>query len=508
MKIKNWYFAALVILVIMAGCSKPDDDANLSMPGMDPVSAVALNIKAGFEGYYSPVKGIADTCKSQTFPLIAGQHTTMGTVVVSNDAGFLYVTFNSDENWDLDELHLFILDSAPTGRLAPGQAPYKVENLADGTHSYTFAIPLDEDLECGRGIWIQAHAATGGETAYGGTISRPVTGGPWFGTIYYEIECCEEEEECDLSASAVVTDVKCFGASTGNINVTVSGGTAPYTFIWNTEATTEDLENIPAGEYSVTIYDAAQCMFVLDKIMVLQPASGISASSVVTQISAYGANDGAIDVTVSGGTPPYNYLWSNGATTQDLSALGPGIYSVVITDANGCSTVLREIFVEEPDEEEIPMIAFARKTYEPMVHCFLGEDFAEYDFNQWGWTNGALAPNEEFTSHYELWTNVDGCGIEGATKVGYINMQYSGGTATAVITMIGDYTMSEARMYIGNDILPVVDGNYTVDPADYPYVHAGLGGATTDTFTVNGLNGDIYIIGYVVLGGQENNFLR
>ena len=74
--------------------------------------------------------------------------------------------------------------------------------------------------------------------------------------------------------------------------------------------------------------------------------------------------------------------------------------------------------------------------------------------------------------------------------------------------MIGDYTMSEARMYIGNDILPVVDGNYTVDPADYPYVHAGLGGATTDTFTVNGLNGDIYIIGYVVLGGQENNFLR
>jgi hypothetical protein len=125
--------------------------------------------------------------------------------------------------------------------------------------------------------------------------------------------------------------------------------------------------------------------------MVLQPASGISASSVVTHISAYGANDGAIDVTVSGGTAPYGYLWSNGATTQDLSNLGPGTYSVAITDANGCNASLREILVEEPDEEEKPMVAFARKTYEPMVHCFLGAEFADYDFEQWGWTNGALA---------------------------------------------------------------------------------------------------------------------
>lgn len=507
MNIKNWYFAALVLLAVMAGCSKPDDDPSLMMENNDPLGAVALDSKSVFTGYYSDVKGIADTCNSVTYPLIAGQHNNIGTVVVSNDEDYLYVTYNTTDDWELDEVHLFLLASAPEGRLSPGQAPYKNDDLANGTHSYTFAIPFGEDLECGKGIWIQAHAATEGETAYGGTITGS-GGGSWFGSIYYSIECCEEDE-CDLSASSVVTDVKCFGASTGMINVTVAGGTAPFTFVWNTGATTEDLENVPSGEYSVTIYDAEQCMFVLDGIMVLQPASGISATSVVTHISSYGANDGAIDVTVSGGTSPYGYLWNTGATSQDLSELGPGAYSVVITDANGCSTALREILVEEPDEEEKPVVAFARKTYLPMVHCFLSDPLlSKYEFEQWGWTNGALGPEETFISTYELWTNTDGCDITGATKVGEIKLHYFNGSAKADITLIDGFTMSEARMYIGNDILPEAGGEYTVDPADYPYVHAGLGGASTDTFTVNGLSGNIYIIGYVVLGGLEDSVLR
>lgn len=503
MKIRNCYLAALMLLAIMAGCSKPDDDAELAMGNLDAIGEVALDAKYSFDEYYSDVKGIADTCKSRTFPLIAGQNTSMGTVVVSNDAEFLYVTYNTIEDWELDEVHLYILDSAPTGRLAPGQTPLKNDDLADGTHSYTFVIPFDDDFECGKGIWIQAHASTEGETAYGGTITG-AGGGSWFGSIYYTIECCEESE-CDIAASAVVTDVKCFGASTGMINVTVTGGTAPFTFIWNTGAATEDLVNIPAGEYSLTIFDAEQCQFILDEIQVLEPLSGISANSVVTHISSFGAHDGAIDVTVSGGTAPYTYLWSNEATTQDLSNLGPGTYSVVITDANGCNTALREILVEEPDEEEKPVVAFAKKTYESMVHCFQGLEFAEYEFDQWGWTNGAIPANEAFTSTFELWTNVDGCEVDEATKVGEIKLNYFGGTAKAVITMINGYTMSEARMYVGNEILPENGGEYTVDPDDYPYVHAGLGAASTDTFTVNGLSGNIYIIGYVVLNTEYDS---
>ncbi|MBN2665235.1 MAG: SprB repeat-containing protein [Bacteroidales bacterium] len=506
MKIKNWYLVSIMLLAMLAGCSKPDDDSLLLMENGDPIGVVALDAKDSFIGYYADVKGIADTCKSRTFPLTAGQNTIAGTVVVSNDADFLYVTFNTTGDWELDEVHLYLLESAPTGRLSPGQTPFKNDELADGTQTYTFAIPFDESLECGTTIWIQAHAATNGETAYGGTIVGSDQGS-WYGSLSYAIECCEENE-CDLSASSVVTDVKCFGSATGMINVTVTGGTAPFTFIWSNGADTEDLANVPAGEYSVTIYDAAQCQFTLDEIMVLQPASGVSATKEVTHISSFGASDGAIDVTVSGGTAPYTYLWSTGATSQDLSNLGPGTYSVEITDANNCNTSLREILVEEPGEEK-PMVAFARKTYASMVHCFLSDPMLiGYEFDQWGWTNGALTPDEEFISHYELFTNVDGCDPEGATKVGNMELHYFAGTATATITLVNGYTMKESRLFIGNDMLPKVGDDFTVDPANYPYVHSGLGAAAGDTFTVNGLSGNIYIIGYVVLNSEEDSIAK
>lgn len=496
-----------MLLAMLAGCSKPDDDSLLLMENSDPIGAIALDAKDTFLGYYADIKGIADTCNSRTYPLTAGQHMLAGTVVVSNDANFLYVTYNTTGEWELDEVHLYILESAPTGRLSPGQTPYKKDGLTDGTHTYTFAIPLCETLECGTTIWLQAHAATNGQTAYGGTITGS-NNGSWFGNISYEFECCEENE-CDLSASAVVTDVKCFGSATGKIDITVTGGTAPFTFMWNNEAITEDLENVPAGEYSVTVFDAARCQFVLNEIMVLQPASAISASGIVTNISKYGANDGSIDVTVSGGVSPYTYLWSNGATTQDLSNLGPGTYSVIITDANGCNTAVPGLLAEEPDQEQTPIVAFARKTWAPMVHCFLSDPLlAAYEFDQWGWTNGAIAPAETGTTLFELYSTVDGCEVTGATKVGEIILHYFGGTATATITMLPGYTMKESRLYIGNEMLPKVGDDFTVDPANYPEVHTGLGAAASDTFTVSGLSGSIYIIGYVVLNGEEDTVAK
>ena len=497
-----------MLLAMVAGCSKPDDESDLLMKDSNTIEAMAMEAKDISLSFNSDAKGIEDTCNSKTYALIAGQSINVGTVVVSNDEEFLYVTYNSTGDWSLGKLHLYVLGSEPTEKLTPGQAPYTNESLPAGSKTYTFTIPFGETIECGAQIWLQAHAEVATQTAYGGTIvGSKESDGAWYGNISYLVECCEETNDCDLSASSVVTGVKCFGAATGMIDLTVSGGTAPFTFIWSSGAVTEDLENIQAGEYSVTIYDAHQCHYTLDELLVLQPASGVSATRVVTHISEYGASDGAIDVTVSGGTSPYTFLWNTGAVTEDLSNLGPGTYSVVITDANGCNTGLREILVQEPDEEKPkPVVAFARKTHAPMVHCFLTDPLlAQYEFEQWGWTNGAMFPEETFLSTYELWINVDGCDVSGATKVGEIKLHYFEGTATATFTMMNGYRMNESRLYIGNDILPKVEGAYTVDPADYPYVHSDLGSAMADSYTVNGLNGNIYIIGYVVLDNEEDN---
>jgi len=142
-----------------------------------------------------------------------------------------------------------------------------------------------------------------------------------------------------LSASTAVTsNISCFSGNNGSIDLTVSGGTSPYTYIWNTGATTQDISGVSAGTYTVSITDANGCTKqVTDTIT--QPAGALSTSITVTQgVLCYGGNNGSIDLTVNGGTAPYAYIWSNGATTEDIQNLSAGNYTATITDQNGCSS--------------------------------------------------------------------------------------------------------------------------------------------------------------------------
>jgi hypothetical protein len=503
MKMEKCLFGILFVLAALVSCSKPESlEDQIVSDSNDVLLATAVELKGYIASVPADIKGIADTCKSKTFTLLAGKTTDVGSVVVANDKNFIYVTYNTTGGWNLAEVHLYVLDTEPTERLTPGQAPNKSGSLADGTTTYTFTIPLKEG-ECGSTLWLQAHASVvkngqAGETAYGGEIVIPDRGS-WYGNISYTVECCNPPVECKISASAVVTNVKCFGAKTGSIDLTVVNGTAPLTFAWSNGAATEDISELVAGTYSVTVTDAHQCVASVKDIIVMQPSAAITATSLVTDITIFGANDGAIDVTVNGGTPAYSYLWNNGAITQDLSNLGPGPYWVSITDANGCNTSLRELLVKEPDEEKPKgIVAFARKTYEPMVKCFL-----DYGFDTFGWTNGAMNPNETFLSTYELWINVAGCDISKAIKVGEIRLHYFAGTATATFTLLPGYTMSKSAMYMGNDMFPKIGGVNTIDPANYPYKH-DLSGAATDSYVVNGLSGNIYVIGYILLNQASN----
>jgi gliding motility-associated-like protein len=140
-----------------------------------------------------------------------------------------------------------------------------------------------------------------------------------------------------LSASVTGTNITCFGASNGVADLTVSGGTAPYTYAWSNSSTNEDLSNLSAGNYDVTITDANNCIATAT-ITITQPSASLSASVIGTNITCFGASNGAADLTVSGGTAPYTYAWSNSSTNEDLSNLSVGNYDVTITDANNCTT--------------------------------------------------------------------------------------------------------------------------------------------------------------------------
>ena len=149
-----------------------------------------------------------------------------------------------------------------------------------------------------------------------------------------------------LDISGVVTDVTCHGYDNGSIDITVTGGTSPYDYSWSNGATTQDISGLSAGEYTVTVTDDAGCEKT-KKYTVSQP-SKLDISGVVTDVTCHGYDNGSIDITVTGGTSPYDYSWSNGATTQDISGLSAGEYAVTVTDDNGC-TKSKKFDVGEPD---------------------------------------------------------------------------------------------------------------------------------------------------------------
>lgn len=132
-----------------------------------------------------------------------------------------------------------------------------------------------------------------------------------------------------------VTNENC-GNGIGSIDITVSGGTAPVTYLWSTSATTQDILLLSAGNYSCTVIAAGGCTLDLTATVNDDPGNLQIFAQTVTNESC-GSDNGAIDITMAGGTPGYTYVWSNGSTTQDISALNEGTYSLFVSDAGGCS---------------------------------------------------------------------------------------------------------------------------------------------------------------------------
>ncbi|MEM1326336.1 MAG: PKD domain-containing protein, partial [Bacteroidota bacterium] len=168
-----------------------------------------------------------------------------------------------------------------------------------------------------------------------------------------------DDNDCTASTSVTITepsaiqltatkmDVSCNGDADGSIDLTVDGGTEPYTFAWSNSANTVDISNLVAGSYTVTVTDANGCIETLSRT-ITQP-DALTATAVVTDVLCNGDANGSIDVTVAGGTSPYTYAWDNGATTQDLNNVTAGTYRLTVTDDNDCDVVLQRT-INEPEE--------------------------------------------------------------------------------------------------------------------------------------------------------------
>ncbi len=149
---------------------------------------------------------------------------------------------------------------------------------------------------------------------------------------------CSGEAGAVISAGGNFTvnssfqNVKCFGLETGSINLNVTDGIPPYDYSWNNGSNSSILQNIPAGNYSVTVSDLSGCTEAVDFEITEPPQLIVN----VEGMDGICGNLGSADSEVNGGTMPYFYQWSNGSTDPSISILGTGTYTLTVTDANNC----------------------------------------------------------------------------------------------------------------------------------------------------------------------------
>jgi hypothetical protein len=147
-----------------------------------------------------------------------------------------------------------------------------------------------------------------------------------------------------LSGNGVVTNPKCFGACDGTATITGFGGTSPYYYTWVTGSHDQLITGLCAGRYTVSITDANSCFnYTWQDI---DTPSEITVTGTPTIVTCKGGEDGSITASATGGTPGYTYNWNNGGTTETITGLVTGIYTVTVTDANTCS-MTGSFFVDE-----------------------------------------------------------------------------------------------------------------------------------------------------------------
>ncbi len=202
------------------------------------------------------------------------------------------------------------------------------------------------DLTVSGGTGAYTYSWTGGAT----TQDRSGLAAGTYTVTVTDANACTKTLSTTITEPPVIVltethvNVLCNGASTGSIDLTVSGGVSPYTYSWTGGATTQDRSGLAAGTYTVTVTDANACTKTLSAT--ITEASALVLTETHVSVLCNGASTGSIDLTVSGGTGGYTYSWTGGATTQDRSGLAAGTYTVTVTDANACTKTLSQTLTE------------------------------------------------------------------------------------------------------------------------------------------------------------------
>ena len=329
----------------------------------------------------------------------------------------------------------------------------------------------------------------GGQPPYTYTWNNGATGGvnENLGPGTYDVTVTDQQG-CTITGSATVgnpnpinIDVTvdnppCASGGTGTATATASGGTAPYTFVWSNGAIGPTVTGLAVGTYGLTVTDFLGCTGETT-VMIMEEA-GIDLSVLSTASTGCGAADGTASVIISGGTAPYNILWSNGSTASDVAGLAPGNYTVMVTDANGCgansSVTVEGAVAIDLNITGVNAGCAANGSANAMVTPGTGTPPFQYN-----WSNGATTAiiNNITSGTYSVTvTDAEGC------------------TATDQITVSGSSNISVSTTTSNTSCFNVSDGSATatVIGASGQIFYMWSNGGSTQT--ISGLAAGTYFV--------------
>ena len=265
----------------------------------------------------------------------------------------------------------------------PENVPISCGQIPSGNSTMHRTLNVSSDVTLGAVCYGQCYDCNGvyqnqiaGNSTYGSKVARGLSAGAYAYTVTdahgctYSVTDTVDQPTLLTVAMDSYGDLSCYQSGDGFINLTVAGGTLPYSYNWSTGAISEDLTNLQAGTYAMTVTDGKGCTASwsgqISEPAVLEAQGVVSSYAAGMNVTCNGANDGSIDVSVTGGTMPYTYSWSNSASTQDLSSLTAGTYAVTVTDTNGCTDALSFTLVQPA--------SMAATTSQTDVDCFGGDN--------------------------------------------------------------------------------------------------------------------------------------
>lgn len=291
------------------------------------------------------------------------------------------------------------------------------------------------------------------------------------------------------------TNIICFGTNSGSISIDVSGGTTPYTYEWRNAANTviSNSQNISAlgvGNYSCTIRDVNNCTITTASIPITTSPELIATLVSTTNVLINGQATGNIDINVTGGNGSYTYLWNNGNTSQDLSNIPAGTYSVIVTDGLGCQKTINNIVITEPS----PLVVTTSTLQN--ISCYGGNN-GQITAN----VSGAVPP------YFYTWNYPNGTISNQATISNLSEGNYTlkvsdqnNATVTLSIALVAPNPLAGSFVSTAVSCGGATDGAITIQPTGGTgsYTYLWNNGETTQTIT------NVSVGNYVVLVTDSN----